>query len=316
MTNSDNSFRFAWLPTFSAVVVIAVGLAVFSAYRSNARFAIFFMWYSSVGAAVIISGARYFQCQRVLAQVNRRAHKRLLRRREQIAKLLRRKIRPRIDFCGDLDDVCRKSRELISDAHSQRTDEYRYVTFYGAAHLSVPDSESEEYGTVGGSGEVSPYQQYLGALEAATGDKVRMKRYIKLFSCREFKKRSAGVQREYVNWLKGQHNMLSRNPNYVLVNVVRAPKWGSGIARIITHRAIMEITGNGEGAVVITDNHLGETIRRAAKDSVVGGRETKNKPVYYGNQTSYKTTDEFKKYYSDLEKLISLRTVRDEQARG
>jgi len=316
MTNLDHRARFAWLPTFSAVVAIAVGLAGFSAYRSNTRFATFSIWYSSVMAAVIISGARYFQCQRVLGQVSRRAQRRLLRRREQTGKLLRKTIRPRIDFCGNIDEVCKKSRELISDAHSQRTDEYRYVTFYGAAHLSVPDSESEEYGTVGGSGEVSPYQQYLGALEAATGDKVRMKRYIKLFSDKEFEKRSAGVQREYVNWLKGQHNMLARNPNYVLVDVVRAPKWGSGIARIITHRAIMEITGNGEGAVVITDNHLGETIRRAARDSVVGDRETKNKPVYYGKQTSYKTTDEFKKYYSDLEKLISLRTVRDEKMRG
>jgi hypothetical protein len=275
----------------------------------------FFLWYSTVITVLIISGARYFQCQHVLAQVRKRAQRRLDRRRTQIATLLRKHIRPRIDFCESLDDVCRKSHELITEAHSQRTDEYRYITFYGAAHLSVPDSESEEYGAVGGSGEVSPYQRYAGAVEAATGDKVRMRRYIKLFTEDEFEKRSFGVQREYLSWLKGQYNMLSRNPNYVVVNVVRAPKWGSSVARIITHVAIMEITGNGDAAVVITDNHLGQTIRRAARDSMVG-TDAKIKPEYYGQCASCKRPDEFRDYYSKLEHIISLRTASDEEVRG
>jgi len=303
------------LLSISAAVLVAIGLGTLVAYQRTPPFAIFLIWYSAITAAVSICSARYIQYQRVFERAMIVARRKFERRKTGLAKFLRKKIRPRIDFCEGLDRVCRRSYELIVDAHSQRTDEYRYITFYGAAHLSTPDAEFEEYGSVGGSGEVSPYQQYVGAIEAATGDKVRMRRYMRLFRDKEFDKRSPGVQREYVHWLKGQHNMLSRNPNYILADVVRAPKWGSTIARIITHVAIMEITGNGEAAVVITDNHLGETIRRAARDSVIG-RDAKNEPDYYGQAPGCKTPDQFKAYYLELEKRILTKPTTDEEARA
>jgi hypothetical protein len=302
-----------WVLAVCAVALLVSGITTFTNYQTSSHFALFLIWYSTMAAILIISGARNLESERVLERIKLASQRKLSRRRATVATLLRKKVRPRIDFCESLDEVCRRSYRLISDAHSQRIDEYRYITFYGAAHLSTPDAEIDDYGTVGGSGEVSPYQQYVGAVEAATGDRVRMRRYMRLFTDIEFKQRSFGVQREYINWLKGQHNMLSRNPNYVLADVVRAPKWGSNMARIITHAAIMEITGNGEAAVVITDNHLGETIRRAARDSVVGGLDVKNRPEYYGQAIGCKTPDDFKKYYSELERLLTLRATADEE---
>ncbi len=167
---------------------------------------------------------------------------------------------------------------------------------------------------MGGSGQQSPYQQYVGALDAATGDKVRMRRYVKLFSPEEFLNRSYSVQRAYVSWLKNQYNMLARNPNYVLADVVRAPQWGSKLARIVTHDAMMEITGDGDAAILLTDDDLCETIRRYARESVVG-REALNKPTYYGHGMSCdKNVEQFKKKFGEIERLMKPKSGEDEES--
>lgn len=310
-----NSDSLTWLLFASTAGIVGVGIAALSAYESDRNFALFFIWYTSLLAALIIPMVRYGQCHRLLERTKRRYQQDLDGTKIEMIKSLRRILRPRIDFCESLDSVCEMAYGLISTAHTTKVDEYRYITFYGAAHLSTPEAESEEYGTVGGSGQVSPYQRYVGAVEAATGDKVRMRRYIHLFTNEEFEKRSFAIQREYLNWLKGQHNMLSRNPNYVLSNVVRAPKWGSNVARIVTHSAMMEITGNGEAAIVLTDDHFCETIRRSARDSVIGGAQTINHPDYYGQINGCnKTLNDFREYSSGLEKILSTKTAGDEES--
>ena len=203
--------------------------------------------------------------------------------------------------------------DVISTAHKKKHHEQRYVTFYGAASLAIPEGELDEFGSSGGYGQQSPYQKYLGALDAATGDKIRMRRYVRLFTEQEFANRSHAVQREYLNWLKGQYNMLFRNSNYILISVVRAPSWGSKIARIITHDALMEITGDGDAATLITDNQLCDTIRRAARETVVGTKEAKNKPAEYGDSKRCdKKVDDFKKYFQDLEKSFSPKETDEE----
>jgi hypothetical protein len=240
----------------------------------------------------------------------------LRRAKKDIAEDLKARLRPRVDSCKTQDEVFETARKLIYDAHTEKVDEDRYITFYGAAHLGVSESESDEFGTVGGSGQVSPYQKYAGALEAATGDKVRMRRYIKLFTKEEFQKRSFNIQRDYVNWLKSQYNMLSRNPNYVLGDIVRAPQWGGNLARIITHSAMMEITGTGEAAFVITDNFLCGAIRRSTRETIVGGKQAKNKPEYYGQaRECNKTVVDFRNHITGMERAVSSRTAGDEEGR-
>ena len=266
----------------SVVVLLVVGLFYF-VYRENSpRFVSFFVWYAALAAAMAIPAAKYNQCSRSLASTSEAIEEALERQKEDIAKTLETEVFPRVNLCDGLDEVCEMAAKVIRDAHKQKRHECRYVTFYGAASLAIPEVEYEEFGSVGGSGQQSPYQHYLGAIEAATGDKIRIRRYIRLFKDTEFGGRGVSVQREYVSWLKNQYNMLSRNPNYILADVVRAPQWGGNLARIITHGSMMELTGDGEGAIVITDDPLCETVRQYARETVIGGKDAKNKPVYYG----------------------------------
>lgn len=159
----------------------------------------------------------------------------------------------------------------------------------------------------------SPYQQYLGAIEAATGDKIRMRRYVRLFTIEEFGERGILVQREYVNWLKSQFNLLSRNPNYILGDVLRAPQWGSNLARIMTHGSMMEITGDGESGLVITDDFLCETVRHYARESIIGGGTVKNKPKYYGQSPECNPVQDFWHHLSNFDHFVLTRSATDEE---
>jgi hypothetical protein len=205
--------------------------------------------------------------------------------------------------------------EVIRKAHEQKHPELRYVTFYGAAALATPEVDYEEFG-ISGLGQQTPYQHYLGAVEGATGEKIRIRRYIRLFTPREFRDRSAAVQRDYVNWLKAQYDMLSRNPNYLLADVVRAPHWGANLARIMTHTSMMEVTGDGAGAVVITDEHLCDTVRRYARAAILGGKDVHKKPQYFGQarECGKDKVHEFWVYLHGLEESIQTSTSDDEES--
>lgn len=302
------------LSFLSVVVLVVVGLFYF-VYRDNSpRFVSFFLWYASLAAAVAIPAAKYKQSSRLLALVSTAITKDFEKQKEDIAKKLETEVFPRVDLCDGLDAVCEMAAKAIRDAHQQKHHECRYVTFYGAASLAIPEVEYEEFGSVGGSGQQSPYQHYLGALEAATGDKIRIRRYIRLFKREEFQTRGISVQRDYVGWLKNQYNMLSRNPNYVLADVVRAPQWGGNLARIITHGSLMELTGDGEGAIVITDDHLCETVRTYARETVIGDKDVRNKPVYYGQaRECNRTLKDFWNDLHELEETIQFASTSDEE---
>jgi hypothetical protein len=297
------------------IALTLTGLFYFIYYVDSPKFSIFFSWYAVTLALLSIPIIRQLQTLKLLEATRGKLHHQLTLNRKKVDEQLQIILRPRMDSCEGLPAVCQMAAEIIIAAHKNPQHDQRYVTFYGAASLAIPEGEIEEFGSVGGSGQQSPYQKYLGALDAATGDKIRMRRYVKLFTLPEFSRRSNAVQREYINWLKGQYNMLFRNPNYMIINVVRAPYWGSKIARIITHDALMEITGDGDAAIRLTDHHLCDTIRRSARETVVGTKEVKNKPEYYGqSKACEKKAEDFKRYFMDIERSFSPRDTGDEEA--
>jgi hypothetical protein len=102
-----------------------------------------------------------------------------------------------------------------------------------------------------------------------------------------------------------------------MVNVVRAPAWGSKIARIITHDALMEITGDGDAAFLITDNQTCDTIRRAARETVIGPKNARNEPEYFGHAKicGEKRVEAFKKYFQSIETRFSPKGA-DEETEG
>lgn len=304
-----------WLVvSFLCFVTTVITALIYLVYRENsAYFARFFIWYASIISAIAIPAAKYKQCVRLLSSCSEAIAKELEKQRIDVSKKLKTEVYPRVGLCEGLDQVCDMAANIIRDAHKESHSEFRYVTFYGAASLAIPEAEYEEYGSVGGSGQQTPSQRYLGAIEAATGDKIKIRRYIRLFELDEFGNRGLAVQREYVNWLKSQYNMMSRNPNYQLVNVVRAPQWGANLARIITHRSMMELTGDGLGAVVITDQHLSETVRQYARETIIG-TDVKNPAVYYGQGRNEKEPKEFLRLIRILENEILPASTGDEES--
>ena len=102
------------------------------------------------------------------------------------------------------------------------------------------------------------------------------------------------------------------------MNVVRAPAWGSKIARIITHDALMEITGDGDAAFIITDSQVCDTIRRAARETVIGPKDARNQPEYFGHSKicGEKKVEAFKNYFQAIEARFSPKEGADEEADG
>ena len=305
-----------WLVlSFVCFVTTVITALVYLIYRENSPYFVrFFIWYASIIGAIALPAAKYKECVRLLSQSAEAIAMEFEKQRKDVSNKLKSEVLPRVSLCEGMDQVCEMAANIIRDAHKEPHPEYRYVTFYGAASLAIPEAEYEEYGSVGGSGQQSPSQRYLGAIEAATGDKIKIRRYIRLFELNEFGNRGLAVQREYVNWLKSQYTMMSRNPHYQLVNVVRAPQWGANLARIITHRSMMELTGDGLGAVVITDQHLSETVRQYARETMMGGNDVAIHPVIYGQGRNDEPPAEFLHHIRILENEIHPVSTGDEES--
>jgi hypothetical protein len=102
-----------------------------------------------------------------------------------------------------------------------------------------------------------------------------------LFTDREIRKRSEKVQSQYIKWLRKQIQLLSDDMNYQLIDVARAPQWGTNMARIIAKGVVMDITGNGRAAIVISDDQIAERIRVYAREAITG-KDVLNQPIHYG----------------------------------
>src|SRR5258708_6317253 len=173
----------------SLVTLVVVGLFYFVYRQPSPHFGAFFMWYASLVAIVAIWAAKYKQACRLISITNETIGKQMERDEATVFDILKKEVFPRVSLCDSLDEVYEMAAEVIRKAHEQKHPELRYVTFYGAAALATPDVDYEEFG-ISGLGQQTPYQHYLGAIEAATGEKIRIRRYIRLFTPREFWERS------------------------------------------------------------------------------------------------------------------------------
>ena len=81
----------------------------------------------------------------------------------------------------------------------------------------------------------TPSRLYREAINEATTQGVSMKRYISLFTDVQQRERGLPVQHQYLLWLKHQARLMKEYDDYELVDVVRAPGWGTNMARIITN---------------------------------------------------------------------------------
>lgn len=250
---------------------------------------------------------------------------------QKLISVVEQNLRPKIHVHDSRDNVARRAAEIIRSVaqevrqfeqesmesddseHLSSVQKRPFITFYGAASLSTaadsPNRNQKDTSTqTSNTGistdheEKSPAQLYSDAIETASRAKVIMRRYVCLFSPEELTDRSATVKGRYLNWLMTQQYQLANDELYQLIHILRAPKWGANMARILTSSTVMEITGNGAAAVVIEDRTAAATIRDYARQAVLEGE---NAPKIYGLAAGEGSLREFAEYIGTIREAVS-----------
>jgi len=190
-----------------------------------------------------------------------------------IQDLIDNKLSPTIHVHDGRPRVTLTAASLIEEAASEEKPEDRQITFYGAASLSTARENAKQ-------GEDDAAEKYRVALRSAAKAHLRIRRYISFFTPEEMKTRSISVATSYLSWLERQFRHLQEDELYKLVEVVRAPKWGANMARLITKRCVMEIAGNGAACIVIRDPSTAIRIRDFAREAVEGTNPRNPLQVY------------------------------------
>jgi hypothetical protein len=213
---------------------------------------------------------------------------------KEVDALLKKELSPSIHLHDGPDAVASRMEHIIRQVADDPVLENRQITFYGAASLAAMPTENADSANEERHEETpTPSAVYWKAIQHASNSQVRMRRYISLFTEDEIRQRGPKIQSQYVNWLKKQIQLLNDDVNYQLIDVPRAPQWGTNMARIIAKGVVMEITGNGRAAIVISDEHIAERIRKYARDAITG-KNVLNQPKHYG-LTIEGSVDEFRR---------------------
>ncbi len=203
---------------------------------------------------------------------------------DEIQKIIERELRPKIHMVTDESKVAEFTARILKDISEKKSEISNSIDIYGAASLITSEVENSSLGSIKYVSEQQgppPRAIYRDAIDHALKSKVKITRYISLFKTEEFEKRNVKKQKDYLDWLGIQIELIELYRNYKLVDVIRAPQWGTNMARIITHSSIIEITGNGDAAIFITDSIFSEQIRAHAESNVMPLNPV-NLPVFHG----------------------------------
>lgn len=226
---------------------------------------------------------------------------------KEIQTIIAKELSPSIHLHDGPQSVTLRANHIIREVADDPNQANRHIAFYGAASLAAMtgDDESKINGSGGKKDKPKSSDIYWDAIRHASKKHVRMRRYVSLFTPIEIRERSDPVQIQYLKWLNRQYQLLDDDDRYQLIHVVRAPQWGTNMARIITKSAVMEITGNGRAAIVITDAHIAERIREYAREAV-SGKNPLNPAVPYGQTIGDRgNLNEFRHYIQTIETACS-----------
>ena len=182
----------------------------------------------------------------------------------QLKKSLHRHVTPLVEMEPTSASMAIKAADSILNTVNNKNEIPKQIVFIGAASLQTPPEGLDEndiidYEDVEDESKQSPHQIYRGALEAASTKSVRIVRFVNLFSADHSSTRSKSVQSDYVKWLKNQYNQIARNPNFIIIDSPRVPRWGAGGARIITYDTVIDLTHKEGCALFIRDPFLAQT---------------------------------------------------------
>lgn len=220
-----------------------------------------------------------------------------------VEEIIKEKLRPSIHLHDSRESVATRSATAIMAASAQTNAAERFITFYGAAAMSLPPlAPGAQQPSQSPTEEDAPHLHYSRALDEATRNRVQIRRYISFFTPEEIRARSPQVQQGYLAWLRRQQYHLATDELFQLIDVIRAPKWGANMARILTHTTVIEVTGNGEAAIVIDDADAAATVREYSRRAIQVG---KNPPAVYGLSAGTDTLDKFRVYLDSIEAALA-----------
>lgn len=260
-----------------------------------------FAWFLVAVAVIVITVLTSHRFTRRSRQFTNDLKKIATENSDEVQRIIKERLSPTIHLHDGLDAVARRAARIIGEvAKYDRSD--RLIEFFGAASLAATENKVKSPAELGDE-QRAPSHIYNDAIDVATTKDVRMKRYISLFTPTQLRERSLPVQSQYLYWLKRQVQLLDAYSKYELADVVRAPNWGTNMARIITKNHVMEITGNGKAAIVITDEHIAQRINQYAHDSVIGKNAKNALKIYCNSSEATAPFEDFENYILEVEKI-------------
>jgi hypothetical protein len=174
----------------------------------------------------------------------------------------------------DHEKVLAAASGIVGDVLKE-AEEDRFLIFIGAASLST---EEDAKGEAGKDDTLTPAADFRNKLMALDVKKIPITRYVSLFSKEDLLQRRHPTRKNYLKWIEKQVGRLQGNPNYVVIDCPRAQPWGGSKSSIITHRAYMDIVGEGDSGLLIKDEEVARTIRERTEKFL----EATNKRATYG----------------------------------
>ncbi len=186
--------------------------------------------------------------------------------------------RPMVRLLHSPDEVSLAARDLITARENIPIFLNGKVIFLGAA-ANQSDRSRRESLVISEDSERTPAQVYQGAVEEAMSKSSPIYRIVSLLTLEEFSERSLTKKRQYISWIGNQIAQLKRNPNYILLDNRRAPKWGSSGAAILSSSGYLQFTGAGGRALFVRDEWLSRHMMTAIMTNLNGAR-IENKAAY------------------------------------
>jgi hypothetical protein len=170
--------------------------------------------------------------------------------------------------------MARESADLVRNSLKLGDIEGYRLIFLGAASLQTATIGLEERKFSRSEVEEAPDQVYHGALEEIASKSLRVGRFISLLKTEEFRNRNPVVRNRYLSWLTSQLGQMKRNPNYILVDCQRAPKWGALGAMIISQDQLIQFSHPNGAALSIRDRRLVLAIVRSSIIEIQQSKQT------------------------------------------
>jgi len=177
--------------------------------------------------------------------------------RTEITRVLEKNLKPRVITLDNHDKVLGAASQMMSDVLKE-AEEDRFVIFIGAASLGTEDHANEDLGS---DDALSPAAEFRNKQTTLDVKKIPITRYVSLFAKEDLLQRKITTKKSYLRWIEKQIGRLKGNANYVVIDCARAQPWGGSRSSIITHRAFLDIVGEGDSGILIKDDEIARTIR-------------------------------------------------------